>query len=50
MTPFDFERVEQELTQQINPTNLNTFVSKSLQNATGWSTGGIGKHNSKEMH
>ncbi|XP_065221759.1 autophagy-related protein 2 homolog A [Planococcus citri] len=50
MTSFDFERVEQELTQQINPTNLNTFVSKSLQNATGWSTGGIEDESDDDFH
>lgn len=43
MTPFDFERVEHELTQHISPSNLNNFVSKSLQNATGWSSGGVGE-------
>lgn len=43
MTTSDFERVEQELTHQISPSNLGHFVAKSLQNTAGWSSGGIGK-------
>lgn len=44
MTTSDYERVEQELNQHISPSSLNNFVSKSLQNAAGWSSaGGLGK-------
>lgn len=50
MTTSDYERVEQELNQHINPSNLNNFVSKSLQNAAGWSSaGGLGKFDSYSM-
>lgn len=37
MTALDYERVEQDLQQQLNP--LSTFAPGGLQNAYGWSTG-----------
>lgn len=43
MTSSDFERVEHELNIHMNPSNVNHFAIKSLQNTTGWSSGGIGK-------
>lgn len=37
MTALDYERVENDLHQHLNP--LSTFVPGGLQNTYGWSTG-----------
>lgn len=45
MSSFDFERVEQELIQHVNPANISNNNTRSLQNTSGWTSGGIGKNN-----
>lgn len=40
MTALDYQRVEQDLQQQLHP--LNTFQSTGLQGVHGWSTAPLG--------
>lgn len=40
MTPLDYQRIEQELQQQLHPFSL--LHAQGLQGAQGWSTAALG--------
>lgn len=42
MSPFDYQRVEQELQKQLHP--LSNFQMAGLQGVHGWSTAALGSN------